>query len=143
MDAVRKAGLENRVILIPGFEPNDPLLPSAYKAADMFVLPTVHEPFGIVILEAWAAGVPVVATRIGGIPGFTHDGQDILLFEKDDENGLLGNLTRLAEDALLSERLKQQAGREVMRYDWVEVARQTRAIYEVAIARHEARRKRK
>ncbi|MEI8205625.1 MAG: glycosyltransferase family 4 protein [Kiritimatiellales bacterium] len=143
MDAVKQAGLEDRIIFIPGFEPGDPLLPSAYKAADVFVLPTVHEPFGIVILEAWAAGVPVIATRIGGIPGFTHNGEDILLFEKDDENGLLERLTRLAEDALLSERLKQQAGREVMRYDWVEVARQTRAIYEVARARHASRRMRK
>lgn len=142
MDAVNQAGLEGRVIFIPGFKPDDPLLPSAYKAAGVFVLPTVHEPFGIVILEAWAAGVPVIATRIGGIPGFTHDGEDILLFEKDNENELLGHLTRVAEDASLAERLKRQAGLEVLRYDWVEVARQMRAIYAVARARHAARRKR-
>jgi glycosyltransferase involved in cell wall biosynthesis len=143
MEAVKQAGLEDRVIFIPGFNPDDPLLPSAYKAADVFVLPTVHEPFGIVILEAWASGVPVIATRIGGIPGFTHDNEDILLFEKNNEDELLGHLNRLADDPGLAERLKQQAGREVMRYDWAEVARQMRTIYAVARERHATRRNRK
>lgn len=142
MAAVKQAGLEERVIFIPGFAPDDPLLPSAYKAADVFVLPTVHEPFGIVILEAWAAGVPVIATRIGGIPGFTHDGEDIMLFEKDNEHELVRHLTRLAEDPAWGERLRQQASREVMRYDWAEVARQMRTIYTVARARHATRRHR-
>ena len=142
MEAVKQAGLEERVIFIPGFKPDDPLLPSAYKAADMFVLPTVHEPFGIVILEAWASGVPVIATRIGGIPGFTHDNEDILLFEKNNEQELLSHLIRLAEDPALGERLKQQAGQEVRRYDWAEVARQMRTIYALAQIRHETRRRR-
>ncbi len=142
MEAVKQAGLEERVIFIPGFKPDDPLLPSAYKAADMFVLPTVHEPFGIVILEAWASGVPVIATRIGGIPGFTHDNEDILLFEKNNEQELLSHLIRLAEDPALGERLKQQAGQEVRRYDWAEVARQMRTIYALAQIRHAKRRRR-
>lgn len=131
---IQKAGLGDRVLLIPGFQPDDPLLPSAYKAADLFVLPTVHEPFGIVILEAWASGVPVIASRVGGIPGFTHDGQDILLFDKNDEDALLGHLVRLAEDAPLRGRLRAQALQEVARYDWEAVARQVCAIYEAARA---------
>ncbi|HAS84149.1 MAG TPA: glycosyltransferase family 1 protein [Verrucomicrobia bacterium] len=130
---IKHAGLEGRVLLIPGFAPDDPLLPSAYKAADVFVLPTVHEPFGIVILEAWAAGVPVIASRVGGIPGFSHDGQDILLFEKNDEDGLLERLERLADDAPLGERLKQQASHEVIRYDWDEVALDVCSIYASAV----------
>lgn len=142
MEAVKQAGLEERVIFIPGFKPDDPLLPSAYKAADVFVLPTVHEPFGIVILEAWASGIPVIATRIGGIPGFTHDNEDILLFEKNNEQELLAHLIRLAEEPALGERLKQQAGQEVRRYDWAEVARQMRTIYALAQKRHATRRRR-
>ena len=137
---IRKAGLADRVLLIPGFQPDDPLLPSAYKAADLFVLPTVHEPFGIVILEAWASGVPVIASRVGGIPGFTRDGDDILLFEKNDEDALLGHLVRLADDAPLRERLRAQALREVARYDWDAVARQVCGIYGEARARQQARR---
>lgn len=142
MEAVQQAGLEDRVIFIPGLKPDDPLLPSAYKAANMFVLPTVHEPFGIVILEAWASGVPVIATRIGGIPGFTQDKRDILLFEKNNEDELVGHLTQLADDPAVGERLKQQAGEEVKKYDWSEVARQMRTIYALAHGRHASRRKR-
>lgn len=138
---IRNAGMSDRVLLVPGFAPDDPLLPSAYKAADVFVLPTVHEPFGIVILEAWAAGVPVIATRVGGIPGFTHDEQDILLFEKNDENALLERLVRLAGDAPLRARLTAQAAREVAPYDWDEVALRVCSIYEAARARHQAGRK--
>ena len=133
---IRQAGLESRVLLIPGFAPDDPRLPSAYKAADLFVLPTVHEPFGIVILEAWATGTPVVATRIGGIPGFTHDGEDILLFQKDDEEGLLTHLNRLADDASLRARLAAQATREVAQYDWAAVAKQMQSIYALAQEQH-------
>lgn len=141
-DEVRKAGLESRVLLIPGFQPDDPLLPSAYKAASMFVLPTVHEPFGIVILEAWAAGTPVIATRIGGIPGFTHDGQDILLFERNDENALVGHLEALSNDDTLRARLTAGATREVSHYDWTAIAQRMRAIYDQALEHHSGRAKR-
>jgi glycosyltransferase involved in cell wall biosynthesis len=136
MAEVQRTGMASRVVLIPGFAPDDPLLPSAYKAADVFVLPTVHEPFGIVILEAWAAGTPVVATRIGGIPGFTHDGEDILLFAKDDEDELVRHLKRLADDTALRKRLVAGATREVAQYDWAAVARQMLAIYASAGERH-------
>lgn len=136
---IGKAGLSSRVLLIPGFSPDDPRLPSAFKAADVFVLPTVHEPFGIVILEAWAAGVPVIASRVGGIPGFSHDGRDILLFDNNDEDGLLERLIRLDGDASLGERLKKQASREVLRYDWAEVARQMCDIYKAAETFRQAR----
>lgn len=142
MDAITQTGLSGRVLLIPGFAPNDPLLPSAYKAADLFVLPTVHEPFGIVILEAWAAGVPVIATRIGGIPGFTHDGHDILLFEKNNEAQLVEQLIRIADDAPVRERITQQAAKEVMHYDWSTVAQHVRTIYAHAWERYLQRRDR-
>lgn len=140
LEAVQQAGLEERVILIPGFNPDDPLLPSAYKAAELFVLPTVHEPFGIVILEAWASGIPVIATRIGGIPGFTHDGDDILLFEKDNEQELVEHITRVVDDPTLGTRIKRQAESEVRQYDWEAVSRQVRGIYAAAQERYASRR---
>lgn len=136
---ITKAGLESRVLMIPGFQPDDPLLPSAYKAASQFVLPTVHEPFGIVILEAWAAGTPVIATRIGGIPGFTHDGRDILLFEKNDEVALAGHMGRLAGDAALRSTLIAAATTEVSQYDWGAVAQAMRTVYAQALERHAGR----
>jgi glycosyltransferase involved in cell wall biosynthesis len=135
-EAIRAAGLADRVTMIPGFAPDDPRLPSAYKGASAFVLPTVHEPFGIVILEAWAAGTPVIASRVGGIPGFTHDGSDALLFEKNDEDGLFDRLTRVADNEALRRDLAAAGAREVAAYDWSSIARRMLDIYAEAARRH-------
>lgn len=78
---VRALGLEQRVTLVSGLAPNSQELVDAYHAADLVLVPSHHEPFGIVVLEAWAAGRPVVATRIGGIPSFAEHDHDAMLVE--------------------------------------------------------------
>jgi glycosyltransferase involved in cell wall biosynthesis len=135
---IEQNGLTDRVSIITGLNPNDPKLPSAVKAADLFVLPTVHEPFGIVILEAWAAGVPVVATRTGGIPGFTTDEKNILLFEKNDRDMLTTQMNRAAtahsqsdDTSALREHLIRHADQEVRsKYDWTQITDQLLKIYD-------------
>jgi len=135
---IEALGLTEKVLIIRGLKPNDPLLPGAYKAAEMFVLPTHHEPFGIVILEAWAARVPVVATRIGGIPGFTTDGENILHVEKDNQRQLVEQMERLATNQPLRQRLIDYAFREVSaKYDWSIIAGRVREIYEQTIRNYE------
>ena len=118
-------------MLIPGLAPHDPLLAGAYKGAAIFALPSHNEPFGIVVLEAWAAGVPVVASRVGGIPGFTHDGEDVLLFPNDDERALLACLERLAADQELRHRLIAAGSEQVGQYDWPQIAEQWLEVYQV------------
>lgn len=131
LSEIEKEGIQDNVIIIPGLNPNDPLLQSAYKGADMFVLPTSHEPFGIVILEAWASKTPVIATRIGGIPGFSTDEENILHFEDNDEEMLLRQITRLAENKDLCSRIANAGYEEVRRkYDWSMLAKQMLSIYE-------------
>lgn len=133
---VARLGLGQKVTLVEGLRPDDPLLPSAYRAAELFVLPSVHEPFGIVVLEAWAAGLPVVASRVGGIPGFATDGQNILFAEPDDVDGLAQRMAGLADDAALRARLSQQAGHDVRTgYGWDAVAKRTLEIYEETTSR--------
>ncbi len=128
---IERLGLGDRVRMIDGIPPNDPLLPSAYKAAEQFVLPTHHEPFGIVILEAWAAGVPVVAHRVGGIPGFATDGENILLVAKDDEHELACRMAELADHVGLRRSLAEAARREVeASYNWETIARRYEEIYD-------------
>lgn len=118
LQTAKKLGIEERLLLIPGIEPGNPLLASAYRAADCFVLPSKMEPFGIVILEAWAAGVPVIASCVGGIPGFTHDGEDILLFPSDDEETLTAKLEQLAHDGMLRQALVEAGRTAVSAYSW-------------------------
>ncbi|RMG50324.1 MAG: glycosyltransferase family 1 protein, partial [Acidobacteria bacterium] len=85
VDDVRRRGIEAHVTIIPGLDAGSRDLVDAYHAADVFLLPSIHEPFGIVILEAWAAGRPVVASRVGGVPSFVVHGRDGLLFDPHDE----------------------------------------------------------
>lgn len=131
LDEIARQNLQDSVLIIPGLKPDDPLLPSAYKAAEMFVLPTANEPFGIVILESWAAGTPVIATRVGGIPGFTADEENILLTEDNDETMLTGKMERLAASPELRAKLAKNGLVEVSsKYDWSAIAARVIAIYE-------------
>jgi glycosyltransferase involved in cell wall biosynthesis len=127
---IDKLGLKGAVRVIPGLASGDPLLPSAYKAAEIFVMAPHHEPFGIVILEAWAAGVPVVAYAVGGIPGFAFDRENSLLVEPDNEAQLVDRMAELVVNDRLRTELSERAYTEASnRYDWPLVAAQMQEIY--------------
>jgi glycosyltransferase involved in cell wall biosynthesis len=127
---IAEHGLQNRVTLIPGLRSDDHRLLDAFHAAEVFCLPSLHEPFGIVILEAWAAGLPVVASRIGGIPSFTEDGTDILHAEPGKAGSLAAALARVLDDRDLAGRLAA-AGRDKARrdYDWSVISRRLLGLY--------------
>lgn len=129
-DEIASAGLGERITWIPGLPPGDPALPGAFVAADMFALASCHEPFGIVILEAWAAGCPVVATKVGGIPGFTTDGKNVLLVPDDDTEAMAAAISRLATETSLARRLAAAGSNlAAAEYDWPAVARNLLALY--------------
>jgi len=75
-DMIESLGLAGRVLWLPGVSADDDLLPAALHAADFFVLPSCHEPFGIAVLEAWAAGVPVIASCVGGLKYLVREGEN-------------------------------------------------------------------
>jgi glycosyltransferase involved in cell wall biosynthesis len=127
---IAELGLAQHVTLVPGLRPDDPMLPATYHAADVFCLPSLHEPFGIVILEAWAAGRPVVASRVGGIPSFTRDGEDIVHAEPGDADDLAARLVRVLQDPELAARIAA-AGQAKARRDfaWSAIAARLTDIY--------------
>ena len=127
---VKDLGLTERVTLVPGLRPDDPLLPAAYHAAEVFCLPSLHEPFGIVILEAWAAGRPVVAARVGGIPSFTRDGEDIIHAQPGDAEDLAARLIQVLQDPSLAARIAA-AGQTKARRDfaWSAITERLLDIY--------------
>jgi N-acetyl-alpha-D-glucosaminyl L-malate synthase BshA len=71
---------------------------SILSATDVFLLPSSQESFGLVALEAMSYGVPVVATRVGGIPEVVRDGLDGLLADQGDVEGMAGSVLRLIAD---------------------------------------------
>jgi glycosyltransferase involved in cell wall biosynthesis len=129
MDVAQKLKVKEKLVFIPGYTPDDPLLSSAYRGADMFVLPSKTEPFGIVILEAWSAGVPVIASRVGGIPGFTHHREDILLFKDDNEDELTALMEEMASCGDLRGGLIQKGFQEAQNYSWPKVVDDLMSVY--------------
>lgn len=129
-DQIERLGLSTRVQLINSIKPQSPLLYSAYKGADLFVLPSLAEPFGIVLLEAWAAGVPVIASKVGGIPSFVNHDSNGLLFESGSENELVNHLTTLLQESDKVERLTKQSQIDLQKYSWNDVAAQYLDIYQ-------------
>ncbi|MBT8046262.1 MAG: glycosyltransferase family 4 protein, partial [Pontiella sp.] len=131
---MERLGVKSKTILVEGLRPDDPLLAGAYRAAEMFVLPSVHEPFGIVVLEAWASGVPVIASRVGGIPGFAADRKNILMFEPGNDGELAERMEELAESAATRAALSKNAFNEVTtHYDWSKIAERYLEIYAQAV----------
>jgi glycosyltransferase involved in cell wall biosynthesis len=128
---IAELGLEQHLTLVPGLNNDDPLLTAAFHAADLFCLPSLHEPFGIVILEAWAAGLPVVASRIGGVPSFTVDGVDCLHSDPHDSSHLARQIDRLLRSPTLAQRLSA-AGLHKARteFDWAVISERLLRFYQ-------------
>ena len=82
-----------------------------YAAFDALVLPSSNEGTPVSAIEALAAGRPVVATRVGGVPDVVQEGRDGFLVEPGDTDGLADRLAELARDPALRERMGG-AGRE-------------------------------
>jgi glycosyltransferase involved in cell wall biosynthesis len=101
---VSHLGLEGKVYLLG--QRSD--LPDVYASFDIFVLPSFDEGMPMAILEAMAAGVPVIATRVGGIPKMISNQVSGLLVEPDD----VGGLTRALEQFLQQpEKAAEMAGK--------------------------------
>jgi glycosyltransferase involved in cell wall biosynthesis len=108
-------------------------LGAAFASADAFVFPSRTETLGLVLLEAMAAGCPVVAARSGGIPDIVEDGVNGFLFDPTDENGAIAATQRLLANPAERESLRQNARREAERWSWAAASRQLRHYYQTVI----------
>lgn len=137
---VDRLGLRDHMTVVPGIPSASQEVVDAYHAADLFLLPSYHEPFGIVILEAWCAGLPVLASNTGGINHFVQDGVDALLFNPDDDETLIDAFRCLCGDPSLAQRLGH-AGRikADSEYDWDVITGKLMAIYEEVVRENSLR----
>jgi glycosyltransferase involved in cell wall biosynthesis len=110
-------------------------------ASDLFVLPTLTEALPTVIAEAMAAGLAIVATRVGGIPEMVEDGRNGLLIDAGDEAALAMACTRVLADHELSTRLAATGSLVVSeRFDLSRQARLLRELYAELVADARGRR---
>ncbi len=105
-------------------------LPSYLQSADIFVRPSRSEGLGTAFLEAMAAGLPVIATRVGGIPDFVIDGQTGLFCSEKPED-LAEKITTLIKDQGLRERIADGGRKLVLeKYDWKTIVEDMAKIFD-------------
>ena len=120
------AGVKARMTVIPGLPPEDMELLQALKTAYCFILPSRHEPFGIAALEALDAGVPLIASAVGGLRDFLRDGENALLFEDNDPDSLQTAYEKLpgVRDQLIS-----GGSTTAKQYSWQTIAAKLTDMY--------------
>ena len=135
LDEVKERyGLQEMVAFL-GSRSQD-MLPYYYSAADVCVMPSLYESFGLVALEAMACGTPVVASRVGGLPYVVRDGESGLLVPDNDPAALAEKLKLILTDSQLHDRLAARAHEIAQGYSWARVADSIVGLYgEVLTAR--------
>jgi len=111
-------------------------LGSAYASADAFVFPSLTETLGLVVLEAMAAGCPVIAANAGGIPDIVTDGENGFLFDPANNNGAIEATQRLLANQLEREKLRRRARQEAERWGWAAATRQLQDYYRQVLDRN-------
>lgn len=104
-------------------------IPQYLHAADAFCRPSLSEGLGNVFLEAQAAGLPVVATPVGGIPDVVIPDETGLFCEPKNPESIAGALLRLKNDQALCDRLIATAQAQVQRFDWSTIAREMSNLF--------------
>ena len=107
----------------------DDVLHSLYRIADVCVVPSIYEPFGLVALEAMASGCPCIVADTGGLREVVPHEEAGLRFRPRDPEALGEMVERVLTDSELRARLIAEATEHVLRFDWGDVARSTADVY--------------
>lgn len=120
-----------RVTIVDDFSEDEK--PELFAACDVFASPSRYESFGIVYLEAWAAGKPVIGCRTGAVSTVIADGRDGLLVPCGDSSALASALLTLLRDPTLRREMGERGRAKVQtNYTWEKVTRKFRTVYEGA-----------
>ena len=128
IEALVSARVPAERVHVQGFVEHDEV-PAVLASLDVLALPSAYEEMGSVLVEAMAAGVPVVASRVGGIPDVVADGETGLLVPPGDVPAFAAALRRLVADPALRARLGRRARERSAAYSWPSLARRVLALY--------------
>lgn len=120
-------GLADQIRFTGAVPQND--LPRYYSAADLMIVPSYYESFGLVAVEALACGTPVIATKVGGLQYIVQDGENGFLIPWRCAGLFAETIETTLSDAGLLEQLRRAARPSVQRYSWRSVAAHIRQVY--------------
>jgi UDP-glucose:(heptosyl)LPS alpha-1,3-glucosyltransferase len=112
-------------------------LPEIYPAADAFVFPSLYETFALVCLEAMASGLPVLASRVGGIEDYLHDEENGLFIKREGPD-IARKLDRVLADNDLHDRLRREGLKTASNYSWDKIAQQYLRLFDQLMMEREA-----
>lgn len=116
---------------------NQDILPYYYAAADMVVMPSHYESFGMVALEAMAMGTPVIASEVGGLAHLVQPGVNGFHVPSRDPEALAARILDLLTNKALRQQLGQQARAYAKQYSWEHIVARLLEVYEDAATAHE------
>jgi D-inositol-3-phosphate glycosyltransferase len=105
-------------------------LPYYYSAAELVVMPSHYESFGMVALEAMACGTPVIASEVGGLAYLVRDGETGFTIPDQEPDMLCEKISWLLNDHDLHARMSQRAVEYAQDYAWEKIARQIVDVYQ-------------
>lgn len=117
----------NKKVHFWGIQPQNVVF-SFLKGCDVFILPSRHEAFPIVLLEAMAAEKPIISTNVGGVPEILKHGRNALLINPDHTN-LANAMQQLKEDMELMKILAENNKRDVAKFSWRDISRRYLDLY--------------
>ncbi len=122
MDRImREKGIENKIVFVGHVGEN--LMVPYYQNAQFFVMPSIFEPFGMTVQEAMASGIPVIASKFGGINTVLTHEKDGLLIDPKNEEEFAGSMIRLLEDVDFRDRLGIEASKLIREnFSWEAIA---------------------
>jgi D-inositol-3-phosphate glycosyltransferase len=109
---------------------NQDSLPYYYSAAEVVVVPSLYESFGMVALEAMACGKPVIASQVGGLAYLVQDGVTGFSVPTDDPGELADRISLILRDSNLRDQMGRQAAQVAQNYNWDRIASKLMSLYE-------------
>lgn len=132
---IKKLGIEKSVSMLGALSHTK--VAELMAAANVFVLPSMMESFPLTAVEAMAVGVPIVCSRVGGVPEIVTEEFNGLMFPPADDAALADAIVHILKDQPLAKRLREN-GLKIVRekFSWEAAARRTLEIYEMARGKH-------
>jgi glycosyltransferase involved in cell wall biosynthesis len=131
LDLIGQLGLEDKVVLFGPASTQELLW--LYNSAELFVLPSLYEGFGLTAVEALACGLPAVLSRCSSLPEVA--GEAALFFDPQDPQALASAIKQGLEDQELRTSLRQKGPHQAARFSWAKAAQETLAVYRQAVER--------